>query len=84
MAFIPFAIIKNDVKHTNDRNILIFSDGTISPFIPILMQYFSNIFVIDNYLYNFNFDFLYAYENITDILILTSTNKSLNLIIDNI
>lgn len=84
LVFTPFAIIKNNIKHANDRNLLIFSDGTISPFIPILMQYFSSIFVIDNYLSNFNFDFLYAYENITDILILTSTNKSLNLIIDNI
>jgi hypothetical protein len=76
--------MRNGLNHEKDRNLLVFSDGSIIPFIPILMRYFAKIFVIDNYFSNYNFEFLYAYENITDILILSSTNKELDLIINNI
>lgn len=84
MSFKPFVVMRTDLNHEKDRNLLVFSDGSIIPFIPILMRYFSKIFVIDNYFSNYNFEFLYAYENITDILILSSTNKELDLIINNI
>lgn len=79
-----FKLQQNRVKKQGDRSLLIITDGTVIPFIHILNHYFYTIIVIDNYFNNLTYEFLYAYNDITDILILTSTNKPCNLIIDNI
>ena len=79
-----FKIQKDRICKKDDRTLLVITDGTIIPFIHILNHYFYTVIVIDNQFNNIDFEFLYAYEKITDILILTSTNKPLNLIIDNI
>lgn len=79
-----FKIQQNRLSFNGARNLLVITDGTILPFINILNYYFYTIVVINNSLENVNYEFLYAYNNITDILILTSTNKSLELIIDNL
>lgn len=80
----PFKITKNKQKRSDDRILLVITDGSIIPYIHILNYYFYEVIVIDNTLNNMSFEFLYAYEHITDILILTSQNKSLNLITDNL
>jgi hypothetical protein len=83
-SFTPFKISKSSSFDTKERNLLVITDGSITPFIYILMEYYKTVIVIDNYFYNMNFDYLYTYLNITDILILTSTNKPYELIINNL
>lgn len=83
-AFVPVKIEQSKLKNDDDRTLLIISDASIIPFIHILNHYFHTVIIIDNPLSNMNFEFLYAFKNITDVLILSSTNKSLNLIIDNL
>lgn len=80
----PFKIVKDRIKQKNERVLLVITDGSIIPYIHILNYYFYKVIVIDNVLNNMSFDFLYAYEDVTDILIMTSQNKPLSLIIDNL
>jgi hypothetical protein len=81
-SFNSFKMKNEDCR--NNKTLLVITDGSIIPFIYILNQYYSNIIVIDNYFNNMDFSHLYVYNNITDILILTSTNKSYDLIINNL
>lgn len=71
-------------KLNNEKRLLVISDASILPFIHILLNYYYEIFVINNYFYNLKYDFLYNYKDIDDILILTSNNKPLSLMIDNL
>ena len=71
-------------KLNNEKRLLVISDASILPFIHILLNNYYEIFVINNYFNNLKYDFLYNYKDIDDILILTSNNKPLSLIIDNL
>ncbi len=81
----PCRIMKSIVPDLKTSKILlVISDGSITPFLPFLMRHYDEVINIDNYLYNFNFSFLYNYLNITDVLIFTSNNKHINLILNNL
>lgn len=83
-SFGNFKLSQVRTKLKGDRSLLVITDCSILPFIHILNYYFHTVIVINNYFNNMNYEFLYAYSDITDILILTSTNKPYNLIIDNL
>ena len=74
--------IKNPYAVT-DKTLLLITNSHSIPFISIFAYYYKTLIIIDNRLIDFNFDFLYSYEDITDILMLMSYDNKAEKFLNN-
>ena len=74
--------IKNQYAVT-DKTLLLIANSHSIPFISIFAYYYKTLIIIDNRLIDFNFDFLYSYEDITDILMLMSYDNKAEKFLNN-
>lgn len=74
--------IKN-YNAVTEKTLLLICDSHTIPFISILAHYYKTLIIIDNRLTGFNFDFLYAYEDIDNIMIIMSYDNDVNKFLNN-